>query len=85
MHPPSHDNHQPKPSKINVYDQVVIEELVECIVDVFNKDVQQYDDPFDNYIHQLRMRFQSNPHLFRRRMLQGYEALMDTLYSTPKD
>ena len=36
-------------------------------------------DPFEDYIEELRHKFHANPHIFRSRLVKGYNALLRQL------
>lgn len=36
-------------------------------------------DPFEDYVEIIRTKFQSNPHIFRSRLVKGYSALLHAL------
>jgi len=33
-------------------------------------------DPFEDYVHVVRTKIHSNPHIFRSRLVKGYNALL---------
>ena len=74
-----------KRSKTNeLSDQVMMGELAERILNVLKTDFQKESEPFESYAHDLRLRLHFDTKAFRERLVQGYEVLLEALYSLPK-
>lgn len=62
----------------------MMEELTACLTEVFKSEPLQYEDPFENYTHQLKMRLQVDASVFQHRFIHGYQVLMDMLHVKPE-
>jgi hypothetical protein len=54
-------------------------ELADAVIEDGQKTAAPLD-PFEDYIHSVRTRFRSNPHIFRSRLVKGYNALLHELF-----
>jgi hypothetical protein len=64
--------------------EIMIEELADCILNVLKTDCHKEAEPFESYPHTLRLRLHANSKKFSQNLIQGYEALIETLHSMPK-
>lgn len=56
-------------------------ELAEAITES-SHDVPALLDPFEEYVDSMRTKIHSNPHIFRSRLIKGYNALLHALQSS---
>jgi hypothetical protein len=53
-------------------------ELADAIAES-SQSVPSLSDPFEEYIDTMRARIHTNPHIFRTRLIKGYNALLHVL------
>lgn len=61
---------------------LVFEEEMHDLAEAISENPQRnhlLSDPFEDYIDVLKTKFHSNPHIFRSRLVKGYNALLHEL------
>lgn len=61
---------------------IVFEEEVKELADAISESSVKTPtllDPFEDYIDVMRTKIHANPHIFRSRLVKGYNALLQTL------
>lgn len=70
----------PKRSKSEpVTDEAILGQLADCVLYNLKKEMQNESEPFHLYESRLKVRFHRNANVFRERLAQGYEALLEAL------
>ena len=84
MNESEHEKIPPKRSKTKeLTEQEMIEQLAESVLYVLKKDMQKDHEPFEAYACHLKVRFHRKSKLFKQRVVQGYEALLEALHGMP--
>ena len=75
---------QPKRSNEKPFtEQEILGQLTDCILYTIKKGMEQESESFELYGSRLRVRFHKNGKVFRQRVVQGYEALLEALRLPP--
>lgn len=82
MEPPSK-----KKLTSHVIDAMEIKELALSIVEDSCSVGSKIEDPFESYAHMLKISWQKDPKEFNKRLIRGYEVLLEQLRlgSTPEE
>lgn len=84
MNEPENEKNPRKRAKTKeLTEQEMLEQLAESVLYVMKKDMQNEHEPFEAYSCHLKVRFHRKSKLFKQRVVQGYEALLETLHGMP--
>lgn len=75
-------HHKNRAKSITSHDNLVFEDEIHRLADaIIEKDdkTPSLVDPFEDYVDKVKHKFQSNPHIFRSRLVRGYNALLREL------
>lgn len=67
---------------VTAHGDLVFEEEIHDLADAIAEGSHKtptLSDPFEDYIDAVRTNFHSNPHIFRSRLVKGYNALLHEL------
>lgn len=60
-------------------DPLVLEDLTDLVVESLKEIDTSQEEPVEEYAHKLRINFQKDPLVFRKRFSEGYEILLEVL------
>ena len=79
MSEPEKDKQQKRPKTKELTEQDLIVNLAESVLYMLKKEMQKEQEPFEAYSCHLKVRFHRKSKLFKERVVQGYEVLLETL------
>lgn len=79
MKKPSEKNPSKPFKRHELSDHEMIGQLAECIHASLRKELTGELDPFESYTYRLKIRLQQNNDEFKKRLIQGYDILLETL------
>lgn len=75
-------NNKNRAKQVTTHSDLIFEEEIQDLADAIAEGVQKtptLSDPFEDYIDEVQAKFHSNPHIFRSRLVKGYNALLHEL------
>jgi hypothetical protein len=71
-----------KDKAVTLEDEFVVGELVRCILEQMKNELENEEDPFEQYNKILRMKVLSEDLRVRQRSIDGYKAIVAQLYTS---
>jgi len=59
--------------------KLLLAELAQALSELVKEEQSTNWEPFETHTHQLKSQLQADSKLFRRRLMHGYEVLLETL------